>query len=43
VGLLRLLIAAPARHCHWEPVEAAPGLKTIEDATEIRRRILIGF
>jgi NADH dehydrogenase len=26
---------------HWEPL--APGLKTIEDATEIRRRILLAF
>lgn len=28
-------------HADWEPL--APGLKTIEDATEIRRRILLAF
>ena len=28
-------------HDHWESL--APGLKTIEDATEIRRRILLAF
>ena len=28
-------------HAEWEPL--APGLKTIEDATEIRRRILCAF
>jgi NADH dehydrogenase len=28
-------------HDHWETV--APGLKTIEDATEIRRRLLVAF
>lgn len=28
-------------HDHWEPL--APGLKTIEDATEIRRRVLLAF
>lgn len=41
-----LIVAAGARHHYfghpeWE--EAAPGLKTIEDATEIRRRILLAF
>jgi NADH dehydrogenase len=41
-----LIIAAGARHSYfahpeWEPL--APGLKTIEDATEIRRRLLTGF
>lgn len=41
-----LVVAAGARHSyfgndHWEPL--APGLKTIEDATEIRRRILLAF
>lgn len=41
-----LIVAAGARHHyfgnpHWEPL--APGLKTIEDATEIRRRILVAF
>jgi NADH dehydrogenase len=41
-----LIVAAGARHhyfgnSHWEPL--APGLKTIEDATEIRRRILLAF
>ena len=28
-------------HSEWEPL--APGLKTIEDATEIRRRVLLAF
>ena len=28
-------------HSEWEPL--APGLKTVEDATEIRRRILLAF
>ncbi len=41
-----LIVAAGARHSYfghpeWEPY--APGLKTIEDATEIRRRILLAF
>lgn len=41
-----LIIAAGANHSyfgndHWEKV--APGLKTIEQATEIRRRILYAF
>lgn len=41
-----LVVATGARHhyfCHqwWEPF--APGLKTIEDATSIRRRILTAF
>src|SRR5690349_18365946 len=41
-----LVIATGARHAYfghdeWEPV--APGLKHIEDATDIRRRILIAF
>ncbi|PKQ02206.1 MAG: FAD-dependent oxidoreductase [Alphaproteobacteria bacterium HGW-Alphaproteobacteria-12] len=41
-----LIIATGARHAYfghdgWEP--AAPGLKRIEDATEIRRRILLAF
>lgn len=41
-----LVVAAGVRHSYfgngqWEP--AAPGLKTIEDATEIRRRILSAF
>jgi len=41
-----LVIAAGASHSyfgnqHWEPF--APGLKTIEDATEIRRRIFSAF
>ncbi len=42
-----VLIVAPGSHHHyfgndnWEPL--APGLKTIEDATEIRRRILLAF
>lgn len=41
-----LIVAAGARHSYfghddWEPY--APGLKTIEDATEIRARILAAF
>lgn len=41
-----LIVATGARHAYfghdsWEPV--APGLKTIDDATEIRRRILLAF
>jgi len=41
-----LIVAAGARHHYfghpeWESV--APGLKTVEDATEIRRRILMAF
>ena len=41
-----LIIAAGARHAYfghdeWE--ELAPGLKTIEDALEIRRRVLLAF
>jgi NADH dehydrogenase len=41
-----LIVAAGARHSYfghpeWEPF--APGLKTIEDATEIRRRMLLAF
>src|SRR5580704_1022692 len=41
-----LILATGARHAYfghdeWEPV--APGLKTLEDATTIRRRILLAF
>lgn len=41
-----LIVATGARHAYfgndqWE--EFAPGLKTIDDATEIRRRILMSF
>ena len=41
-----LIVAAGARHAYfghdeWE--EDAPGLKTIEDALEIRRRVLLAF
>jgi NADH dehydrogenase len=41
-----LIVAAGAKHSYfgkhqWEPL--APGLKTIEDATEIRRRVLSAF
>jgi NADH dehydrogenase len=41
-----LVLATGARHAYfghddWEPV--APGLKTLEDATTIRRRILVAF
>jgi NADH dehydrogenase len=41
-----LIVAAGASHAYfghdeWEPI--APGLKTIEDALEIRRRVLLAF
>ncbi len=41
-----LILATGATHSYfgrddWEPL--APGLKTIEDATEIRRRVLLAF
>jgi NADH dehydrogenase len=41
-----LVVAAGARHSYfghpeWEPL--APGLKTLEDAVEIRRRIFLAF
>jgi NADH dehydrogenase len=41
-----LIVAAGARHAYfghdeWAPL--APGLKTIEDALEIRRRVLLAF
>jgi NADH dehydrogenase len=41
-----LIIATGARHAYfghdeWEPF--APGLKKIEDATELRRRVLVAF
>jgi NADH dehydrogenase len=41
-----LLLAAGATHsyfAHPEWVQFAPGLKSIEDATEIRRRVLLAF
>jgi len=46
VGYDYLIVAAGARHSYfgrddWEPL--APGLKTIEDALEIRRRVLLAF
>ena len=46
VGYDTLIVATGARHHYfgkdqWE--ELAPGLKTIEDATDIRRRILLAF
>src|SRR5690606_30181617 len=41
-----LIVAAGARHAYfgndqWEV--SAPGLKTLEDAVEIRRRVLLAF
>jgi NADH:ubiquinone reductase (H+-translocating) len=41
-----LIVAAGARHSYfghdqWEPL--APGLKTVEDALEMRRRVLLAF
>lgn len=46
VGFDSLIVGAGTRHYYfghddWEPL--APGLKTIEEATEIRRRILLAF
>lgn len=46
VGYDYLIVAAGARHSYfghhdWEA--AAPGLKTLEDAVEIRRRVLLAF
>jgi NADH dehydrogenase len=46
VGYDYLVVAPGARHSYfghdeWEPV--APGLKSLEDALEIRRRILLAF
>jgi NADH dehydrogenase len=46
VGYDTLVVATGSRHAYfghdeWEPV--APGLKDIEDATDIRRRVLLAF
>lgn len=46
IGYDYLIIAAGARHAYfghdeWET--SAPGLKTLEDAVEIRRRVLLAF
>ena len=46
IGYDHLVIATGARHSYfghdeWEA--AAPGLKTIDDATAMRRRILVAF
>lgn len=46
IGYDYLIVAAGARHAYfghdeWET--SAPGLKTIEDAVEIRRRVLLAF
>lgn len=46
VGYDYLIVSAGARHSYfghdeWE--ENAPGLKTVEDAVEIRRRVLLAF
>ena len=46
IGYDSLVLATGARHAYfghdeWEP--HAPGLKTLEDATAIRRRILLSF
>ncbi len=46
LGYDYLIVAAGATHAYfghedWEAI--APGLKTLEDATEIRRRILLAF
>jgi NADH dehydrogenase len=46
VGYDTLVVATGARHHyfgHYEWEVLAPGLKTIEDATEMRRRILLAF
>lgn len=46
VGYDYLILATGARHAYfghdeWEPV--APGLKSLDDATEIRKRVLLAF
>lgn len=46
IGYDTLVIATGAKHAYfghdaWEPY--APGLKTIDDATDVRRRILLAF
>ena len=46
IGYDTLVVATGARHAYfghdeWEP--HAPGLKTLEDATSIRRRVLLAF
>ncbi|HEX7127367.1 MAG TPA: NAD(P)/FAD-dependent oxidoreductase [Thermodesulfobacteriota bacterium] len=46
IGYDYLILAAGATHAYfghddWAPI--APGLKTLEDATELRRRILLAF
>lgn len=46
IGYDTLVLATGATHAYfghdeWEPV--APGLKTLEDATTIRRRVLVAF
>jgi NADH dehydrogenase len=46
IGYDTLIVATGSRHHyfgnkHWEAL--APGLKTVEDATEIRRRIFLAF
>lgn len=46
IGYDTLIVAAGSSHSYfghpeWEPL--APGLKTIDDATEIRRRVLLAF
>ena len=46
LGYDTLVVATGARHAYfghdeWEP--HAPGLKTLEDATSIRRRVLLAF
>lgn len=46
IGYDYLIVAAGARHAYfghdnWET--SAPGLKTLEDAVEIRRRVLLAF
>ena len=46
LGYDYLIVAAGVRHAYfghdeWEPL--APGLKTLEDALEIRRRVLLAF
>ena len=46
VGYDQLIVAAGATHHYFGHTEweaHAPGLKTIEDATEIRRRVLLAF
>ncbi len=46
IGFDYLIVAAGARHAYFDHDDwevSAPGLKTLEDALEIRRRVLLAF